>query len=872
MVINESDDADLKSQLMKHRSKIYEYLAGCSNRKRLEIVSQIYNFLPPKRRTKYDFAARVQANVDLDPDAVEDVFKEALSHISHKGILDILSSTFKHVYRKAETSARDLIQDRPHFCFSLYQSVLLKQHGTLTFLDRDAHKTERLLLHFLMKKSTQLTTLLRRFMIEKPAFFQMLATTCLDIQYFTYNHASVVDIWRVKEDMHLGTSFDLFRAMSSLLHLKDYETGLRLYERNPALHADWLFDILLKTYAFRKDWRGMQTIFEGLFGRGDLPNIKHYSIVMDAISKIAGVNIVDTMYENIKVRKMEPTVGIHNSLMYARYALGDVQGVQDAMDRMKDDNVKPNVRSYMILLLTYRDSHDLNASMKVLERMHANGMNLSRQILTTIVSLCAERKDPVNAEKVMGWIKKLGHSPDIVLYNTLLECYMESNYFAKADRLFEKMQTEGMPLRIDTITIMFQHYVRQRRTEDIAKLYKEMNRNNIKADNKFYSVMLEYLMKLQKFEEAEQVLHELEAAGGEPNIYHYTIVMHGYLKEKRYKDVIAVYERLESKNLVPTYETISIVAECLQQDDVDFGISGAGEALWNEYISGQKRVDLTSKYLPRDVLPPQLHKTVLYGHAARADPSKLPEIFRKIEENSGDKRMLENPVILRKVAELYGRSNRWNEFDRYLDLLLEKLAKQYVPTKLANKKIVQAIPKSERFSNDVVFRLKFKEMAQFGEVNKILPWFLHLTRDGFDFSNRTQNEVVRLLIDDDSTLADAFKFAEKRLLHGNFESYIATGLYKQGLITRKDQKARVGYFKMAHSTITLLKNNYGRLLGLIAKEHGCRSEAEALQIYTKNHRRMAKFMRQQKKRSRWQTARESEYLPPGLFAHYANPY
>lgn len=78
--------------------------------------------------------------------------------------------------------------------------------------------------------------------------------------------------------------------------------------------------MVLKTYASKQDWTGMQRIFESLFGRGDLPNLEHYRIVMDAVSKIAGTEIIETMYNNMLSRSLKPSVGIFNAMMYSYYA------------------------------------------------------------------------------------------------------------------------------------------------------------------------------------------------------------------------------------------------------------------------------------------------------------------------------------------------------------------------------------------------------------------------------------------------------------------------------------------------------------------------------------------------------------------------
>lgn len=855
--IIETNDKACTSHLLKERRNIYAYLTASTSRERLTVIDQIFSSVPPKRRTKYDFAARIRTYVEIDSKTVESIFRESLSHIAHKSVLELLYSTFKHIYSIPDLQS---IPDPNYYCLNLYQSVLLKQLGTLKLLDKDLYKTERIILHFLMKKNTQLTTLLRRLMIDKPAFAQMLATTCLDIEHFVNNHSNVIDIWRVKEDLKLCSSFDLFRAMGSYSQLKDYDAALRIYERNPDLHADWLFDIVLKTYALKEDWAGMQRVFEGLFGRGELPNIKHYRIVMDAISKIAGVDIVDFMYENIKARNLKPTIEIHNSLMYARYALGDVKAVRFAMERMKDDGLKPNERSYLILLLLYRDSGDINAAMKVLETMMSKDMKVSRSVLTTVLSLCTERKDPMNAEKAMEWIVQMGHGLDITCYNTLLKCYTDSNYVTKATDLFAKMKKEGLPLRIDTVTIMFQFYARKRWTSEIAELYQEMSRLQILPDAKFYSVMLEYLVSIGKFAEAEQMLVELESTAIGTNIFHYTILMKGYLLHGLFPQVMEVYERIEAKKLTPTFETIALLIECLQRDDRDYGINGVGEALLDDYLSGERRLDLTSKYLPRNILIPEMYKAALHGHARRGEADKAEALVEKLKQNGGENDLSENTIILRKLAEVYGMSGQWDNFDKYWNLLRETLTKQYVPVKVdEDGQDISAIPRTERFSNDKVFRLKFQEMMQFGEIQKIIPLILKLEQEGFQLSNTTHNYVVSLLSTEDSTLEQCYEFAERRLLHGNLKRMHAHDEFKLGKITADSKRKLIGYYTINFNSISVLVSNFERLLSLIGRDKKLETEAEALQLYREEHPRMAKFLLRELKKPRFNMSQVQYY-------------
>lgn len=830
-VIEITKNLDTKNLLVL-RKRIYSYILGSESEHRLEFIQDIFNAIPVSKRSKYDFATLIQCAIDQNPGIVENLFKDAAKNLSNRGILELLFSALKHLYSLAS------FKDLHHFTLNLYYSVLLKQHGTLRFIDRTKFKSERAILAFIMKSNPEYIRVLVRMMQDKPAFSQQLVTTCMDIDFANHRPSSVIDIFNAKESEGLSTTHDLYLVMKAYLMTGQADLSLEAYKRNASIHANWLFDVVLKSYASKLDWNGMQKTFESLFGRGDLPNLEHYRIVMEAISKIARTDILDSLYKNLKARMIKPNVAIHNAIMYSRYAFGDVNGTEQAFNNIKGENLVPNLHSYMILLLMYRDAQDISKAYEVLEEMSRNGLTPNRSIITTIVSLCAERKDPYNAKRCLQLLEDAGMSPDITFYNALLECFVQSKYLNDANEIISEMRRKGMKLRLDTITILFKYYSKNKMTEDIAQLNDVRTQLEIHPDAKLYSIMLQYLVDINDVNKAEELVQEIEEQS-EPNVYHFTILMQGFLNHRKYEKVLSLFEHLITKNIQPTSVTYSILIRALEYIHPGQGY----QYLKNLIVTNSQSVDLTSKYLPRSIISPEVIAPVLKQLTRSGDEDKIGELLRQISSSGiNGINVLSDPNILRRLAIAFGSIGYWDDFDAYFQLLMEKERKLFVPTPIKSGGTIDIIPIKDSFSNDEVFRMKFNRLAQTNRFEDVLPFYNHLRLCGYRFSNFTINSIIELLVTNPETFPLAYDFCATKLAYKSIRIISQSSIANKFQGIKKDPKV-VGQYKMSLNVRNTLADEFPRFIAWYGAKHGCKSEQEAFDLYSTNHRRMAGLLK-----------------------------
>lgn len=818
------------TELHKVRAALFQHLIKNNDPHRLDIIISILSTIGPKAITKKDFAAKLRCTIDLEPQSIETTLAESVKLFTHKSVLELLYSTIKQLQTLPNSSLLPAIPDKSLFSFELYSSIILKQVGTVRLLNKQLYKTERTILTNMIKfeKSEDLIRILEMMIKKNSTLNARLVSTIIDICHEVYDFESVINVWKMMDRLQVTTPFDLHRAMKAYLKLNQPQEALKVYESNPQIHQDWLFDLVLEAYGLSEDWVGMRNTFDSLFGRGELPNLNHYRIVITAISRIAQTDVIQFLYENLLSRDMKPNVNIHNAIMYGYYALGDLDGVKASFKILCDSGVSPNTNSYNIMLMIYRDLKDLKSAQDVLRAALAQGA-ISKVLLTTIVSLCAERRDPVNGEIVFNWIVEAGYHPDLTSFNALLHCFVEARMNKKVIALHRRMQKLGIPLRIDTATILLSHYSGTLDHDSISLLLNEMNHEGVSRDKYFYSELLEYFCKSNRMEDAEMLMEEMSISGNiTPDIYHYSILMKGYLERKNFSKVLETYDILGNHGLKPSFHTSALVLEAIQRSSKDLPeLKGRSADLLSEFLLNKDSIDLTSEHLPRNGVPPELSKIVARRFADQGKPDEILKIAAQMKDQHNGKYDIEKDVILmRKLLESYGRARDWENFSLYWIKFFEAQRQLYVPREIIDNKnrsfksTTDKIPLRDQYSNDQIFIYKIYQIFTFSEHMGVMDFLDAMRAEGYLFSNNLINMVIRLLAEEDSTIHNAYQLVEYYLMKPHLARIRWSPQMKQRKITPQQYLKKVGQYNIQQKTVDSLVRNFRRLVDITIKTSG----------------------------------------------------
>lgn len=174
-------------------------------------------------------------------------------------------------------------------------------------------------------------------------------TLCMQALAPIQSHA-VLNYWQYKLRQlpdHV-TPEDLRLAMEALADLKLDEKVLQLYDNHPELHDDCQIDVLLQITADNRDWLRLQSQFEDMYGRKNLPHVVHYTMVMRALALMGAVAEVEQLYQQLGQRQLKPTPEIFAARISASLNDGDWSRALAVFDEYcARDNSSPYAQAYL---------------------------------------------------------------------------------------------------------------------------------------------------------------------------------------------------------------------------------------------------------------------------------------------------------------------------------------------------------------------------------------------------------------------------------------------------------------------------------------------------------------------------------------------
>lgn len=136
--------------------------------------------------------------------------------------------------------------------------------------------------------------------------------------------------------------------------------------------------------------------------------LDHYATQGDAKSAISAFN---------KLKEQEiPTDRIYHTLLVACVNGRDQASAFKFLMEMKDDGITPKLESYNYVLSGYADDGNVEDAMKIFNQMQKANV----RTYNLLMAICFNGKQPEKAMKYYKEMEKVGLTPDLESYNTLL--------------------------------------------------------------------------------------------------------------------------------------------------------------------------------------------------------------------------------------------------------------------------------------------------------------------------------------------------------------------------------------------------------------------------------------------------------------------
>ncbi|XP_010552369.1 PREDICTED: pentatricopeptide repeat-containing protein At3g13150 [Tarenaya hassleriana] len=241
---------------------------------------------------------------------------------------------------------------------------------------------------------------------------------------------------------------------------------------------------------------------------------------------------------------------IRMMLLYGYSGMADQ--AHKLFDEMPELNCERTIKSFNALLSAYVNSRKYDEAMKVL------------------------REFP----------EKLGITPDLVSYNTMIKAFCRKGSSSDVLSIFEELETNGFEPDLITFNTMFEAFYSKGWISEGDKLWDLMESRSLVPNIRSYNSRVRGLVKNKKIPDAVSLVDEMRGKGISPDIHTYNALISAYRGDDNVEEVMRCYEELKEKGHRPDAVTYCLIIPFLcQKGDLDRATEVSKEAIKRKILS-----------------------------------------------------------------------------------------------------------------------------------------------------------------------------------------------------------------------------------------------------------------------------------------------
>lgn len=647
-----------------------------------------------------------------------------------------------------------------------------------------------------------------------PPIGSSLATSILKILSTYKNTDASKDIsrnlWEAKLRSNTATADDLYSIMIRQIYLGSAEYALNAYDTNPNLQRRTQADALLLATARSKDWDRLQAVFENLTENfQDVLKSQHYAIILQALGHLGGRNLLDGIFERYTERELKPTRGVYHAMIHSYRLMGDVKMARHYFDLMLEAHVEPTRITFQLLLLAYKDANDLPNALDLVHFASSEyQLPVTNKEVTSLLSICANRRDLESTEKIYSWaVSLLGDKVDRITRNAYMSALVECNQYEKAMEFYSSFENPGL----DTLTILLSFASRWRLDDQFRFLLLERERLGLRADSKWYGTVMTYYSLSRDTARLFEVFDEMKAAGIRPTAGHYSIILDHLTKMKDFKMGETIVQEVTDQQVTPTFTFYEQWFRMMTLSTEPSSRNRAYRML--SKILDMGVFDVSSTTVPRDAAPPGVFKAVV---RKLLKDNRFDRAYTLLARASKQSRNSEPWKIAALFMEFYDASGRYEALGAAWARFLSALRPTFVPVTSAEGQVVYHLPKRYRFNYWRQINIRITDLARQSKLDMLLSLERDLSTVGICMSSENLNHCSQTMLTAANSISEsepekalalqtkAFDIAESRLVPGYFRNMQRRHLKSTGKLPKNLDH---GNLQLSRKSIAILASN-----------------------------------------------------------------
>ncbi|KAL9230325.1 hypothetical protein vseg_005691 [Gypsophila vaccaria] len=368
---------------------------------------------------------------------------------------------------------------------------------------------------------------------------------------------------KLVEDGHYPTliTYTTLLAVLTILKRFDYIHPIVSRVEENKLNPDSVFfNAVINAFAESGNVEDAMKTFVKMGESGYRPAASTYNTLMKAFG-IAGKpeESVKLFNHMTLVGSVKPNVRSYNVLVRAWCSKGDIVQAWDVVSEMLASGVKPDTVTYNTIATAYVQNGKTKLAEDIILEMQNSDVQPNERTCCIIVSgYCREGKLR-DGLRFVYWMKDLGLRPNLHMINSLIKGFVDVAEMDGVDKVLELMEDYGMKPDVITCSTIMNSWSAAGYMDKCQEIFDNMVKEGIQPDAHAYSILAKGYTRAGEPEKAEELLNHMIKTGLHPNVVMFTTVINGWCKLGRIECAYRVFDAMSERAISPnlkTFETL----------------------------------------------------------------------------------------------------------------------------------------------------------------------------------------------------------------------------------------------------------------------------------------------------------------------------
>ncbi|KAL0857653.1 hypothetical protein Bca101_062807 [Brassica carinata] len=239
------------------------------------------------------------------------------------------------------------------------------------------------------------------------------------------------------------------------------------------------------------------------------------------------------------------------------------------------------------MMLLYGYSGMADHAHKLFDEMPELNCERTNKSFNALLSAYVNSRKVDEAMKVFKELpEKLGITPDLVTYNTMIKAVCRKGSMEDILSILEEVERNGLEPDMITFNTLLEEFYRRDLFEEGDRIWDLMKSKNLVPNVRSYNSRVRGLTRNKKFADAVELTGVMRAEGVSPDVHTYNAFITGYRGDNNLEEALRWYDEMKEAGLTPDTVTYCLLIPLIcKKGELDRAVEMSEEAIRHKVLS-----------------------------------------------------------------------------------------------------------------------------------------------------------------------------------------------------------------------------------------------------------------------------------------------